>query len=548
MEDGLDWAWIDTCCIDKTSSSELSESINSMYTWYLKSTVCYVYMEDVGPQLDTDKHLDSNGWGPELQRSFRDSSWFMRGWTLQELIAPARVDFYAYDWTELGTKLSLIDVLVEITSIPESVLTSPGAIKEVCAAERMRWAARRITTREEDMAYCLFGLFGINMPLLYGEGRNAFVRLQNEILRTLDDYTILAWSWKNDKANRSCCISTHPAAFDDVQLEWSDRRKVGYSRIQFQRQPSILIVAPGGALSNHQMRDMWTPTPTNRGLQVTLFARLVSEGQPEGEITVVAWLFSNIKTKPLNKTDLVGVLLHLKPIAIGVQRRYQETDSSSVWGSACSGYPMSARRADPENLILISPREWPDLVPVNMYLQTTTAISKVITCVPKGILQQRLQKCIITLSGDIQLEESRPPVRTVAQGKHECQWREFALSCGGKSTVPAIALYFSRTCTPDSRGKSGIVVIVNIGSDGIHDTCYARERTWRTARTVATNDKRQATFDELVRSLAWTEPERQADRSVLVTKDGGICRLTLKRRAVDDTNVHLCLSISYKAR
>jgi len=84
---------IDTCCIDKKSSAELSEAINSMYKWYEKSEKCYAYLEDVSSQR-TSRFWDN----------FSESSWFKRGWTLQELIAPMKLKFFAEDWKPLGNK------------------------------------------------------------------------------------------------------------------------------------------------------------------------------------------------------------------------------------------------------------------------------------------------------------------------------------------------------------------------------------------------------------------------------------------------------------
>ncbi|KAH6893608.1 heterokaryon incompatibility protein-domain-containing protein [Thelonectria olida] len=181
-QDGLSWVWIDTCCIDKSSSAELSEAINSMYGWYHNADVCYVYLYDV-PPLDSflDKHL------------FQKARWFTRGWCLQELIAPREVEFYAQDWTELGTKWSLQEAISDITSIPAAVLLHERRLSQFPLAQRMSWASKRNTTREEDMAYCLFGIFDINMPLLYGEGRRAFIRLQQEIMKQQVDYSIFLW-------------------------------------------------------------------------------------------------------------------------------------------------------------------------------------------------------------------------------------------------------------------------------------------------------------------------------------------------------------------
>lgn len=174
--DGLDYLWVDTNCIDKSSSAELTEAINSMFSWYRNSLVCYAYLEDV----------------PE--KRFENSRWFTRGWTLQELLAPSIVNFYDDGWTMLGTKPDLATEISNITGIGKGYLVQPSSVKHASVATRMNWISRRETTREEDMAYCMLGIFDINMPLLYGEGGKAFMRLQEEIIRVSDDHTIFCWT------------------------------------------------------------------------------------------------------------------------------------------------------------------------------------------------------------------------------------------------------------------------------------------------------------------------------------------------------------------
>jgi hypothetical protein len=178
--------WIDTCCIDKTSSAELSEAINSMYRWYQKSQVCYAYLVDV-PDATTDHSR------PESL--FQQSKWFTRGWTLQELLAPTFVEFYDQNWIEIGTKSSMRALVQKITNISTLV-----DIDKACVAEKLSWASTRVTTRIEDLAYCLMGLFDINMPLLYGEGHNAFLRLQLEIWNRTNDESIFAWGMPSREA------------------------------------------------------------------------------------------------------------------------------------------------------------------------------------------------------------------------------------------------------------------------------------------------------------------------------------------------------------
>ena len=172
----------DRCCIDKTSSAELSEAINSMYLWYQEAALCYAYLPDV-PSNDPST----------LSSQLAESKWFTRGWTLQELLAPSTVYFYGEQWVELGTKASLHKTISRITGIPDRVLLMDPLAK-ISVAMRMSWASKRRTTRLEDMAYCLMGIFRVNMPTLYGEGEKAFARLQQEIIKVSEDHSIFAWS------------------------------------------------------------------------------------------------------------------------------------------------------------------------------------------------------------------------------------------------------------------------------------------------------------------------------------------------------------------
>ena len=181
---GYRWVWIDSCCIDKTSSSELSEAINSMYKWYKSSEVCYAYLKDVPGGCNV--HAKGS--------AFRKSRWHKRGWTLQELIAPDTVIFLSVDWRELGTRARLARLLQGITGIPFGILTGEDTPAECSASMRMFWASERKTTRIEDEAYCMMGLFGVSMPTNYGEGKRAFIRLQYEIMQHQEcDMTLFAF-------------------------------------------------------------------------------------------------------------------------------------------------------------------------------------------------------------------------------------------------------------------------------------------------------------------------------------------------------------------
>lgn len=180
LQSGLTHVWVDTCCIDKTSSAELSEAINSMFQWYRESAVCYTWLSDL-PASDANLSQLS------------DCRWFTRGWTLQELLAPRRLEFYDEAWTFRGTKEDLTPPLADITRISSEVLRDPEVMLQLPVAQRMSWAATRQTTRIEDMAYSLMGIFDVNMPMLYGEGHRAFQRLQEEIAKETNDLSMFAW-------------------------------------------------------------------------------------------------------------------------------------------------------------------------------------------------------------------------------------------------------------------------------------------------------------------------------------------------------------------
>ncbi|KAF2029945.1 HET-domain-containing protein, partial [Setomelanomma holmii] len=206
----LKYFWVDTCCIDKTSSTELSEAINSMFRWYREAAICFAYLDDVSPGISV------SSWSTTTVR------WLSRGWTLQELVASRNLDFFACDWTLLGTKADYSEALSAITGIHAPALVDQS-ITSFSIAQRMSWAARRVTTRPEDIAYCLLGLFGVNMPLLYGEGTiKAFTRLQEEIMKDSDDQSLFAWSrpWERPTTDPTVLfwprglLAIYPAEFD----------------------------------------------------------------------------------------------------------------------------------------------------------------------------------------------------------------------------------------------------------------------------------------------------------------------------------------------
>ncbi|KAF4984817.1 hypothetical protein FDECE_17015 [Fusarium decemcellulare] len=227
-QDDLDYLWVDTCCIDKSSSTELSEALNSMFKWYQESFKCYVFMEDVTLMKDG------------TMANFDTSRWFTRGWTLQELIAPHGLIFFDRRWKAMKSRHEIADRVESITGIGRDILLrrhidldedyhDPAHLCPACGyndglrrilrnepiSRKMKWAAKRTTTREEDAAYCLMGLFDINMPLLYGEGGKAFERLQQKILLNAPDQSILTWVDKpRSVRNTETCLAPRLSAFD----------------------------------------------------------------------------------------------------------------------------------------------------------------------------------------------------------------------------------------------------------------------------------------------------------------------------------------------
>lgn len=228
FDDGLKYIWVDTCCIDKSSSAELSEAINSMFHWYRDAEICYAFLSDYQSSLG--------------QRGLW-SRWFSRGWTLQELIAPDDLEFYDATWKFCGHRMDLSAEIARVTGIDEYVLQrhgrragrcdSSGAVSESSpnfsvrqinrlllrygVSTKMSWVARRQTTRAEDIAYCLLGIFDVNMPLLYGEGgTKAFRRLQEEIARRSQDQSLLTWESTGDRVPG--LFADNPRMFRDGHL------------------------------------------------------------------------------------------------------------------------------------------------------------------------------------------------------------------------------------------------------------------------------------------------------------------------------------------
>ncbi|KAK5411058.1 hypothetical protein LTR06_005948 [Exophiala xenobiotica] len=259
----LSYLWVDTCCIDKNSSSELTEAINSMYRWYKEAQICFAYLTDI----EIHKHEIST------------SIWFTRGWTLQELIAPKNVIFYDKNWVSLGTKDQLAVYLAQATGIALDVLVGKSSPSSCSVAQRMSWASKRKTERIEDRAYSLLGLFDVSMPMLYGEGERSFTRLQEEIIKHSDDHSIFAWDRGHNGffGGHSGLLATSPSQFTMCQ--------------NVVRSSTELVSTGGFAL-------------TNVGLSIQLLT------VPWGMETYLSILNCNIKNYPHDRLGIFLERLH----------------------------------------------------------------------------------------------------------------------------------------------------------------------------------------------------------------------------------------------
>jgi hypothetical protein len=237
LMDDISYCWVDTCCIDKSSSAELSEVINSMFRYYEEARICYVFWFDVDATL------------PGLIPQLESCRWFTRGWTLQELIAPKKRVFFDKHWRHIGSLTDDIDLPDDASfdsaddhewmdfwetsatcPIPLHLLLHKDDLDEYCIAAKMSWASRRETTRIEDMAYCLLGIFDVNIPLLYGEGPKAFIRLQEELLRQSVDHSIFVWNDLNNQSSSKYrgLLARSPAEFS-VPLDITLKKGRGYT-------------------------------------------------------------------------------------------------------------------------------------------------------------------------------------------------------------------------------------------------------------------------------------------------------------------------------
>jgi hypothetical protein len=312
------------------------------------------------------------------RRRVQESRWFRRGWTLQELIAPRRVEFYSAEWESIGTKAGLSGLLAERTKIPIEVLQG-GALSKWPASIRMSWACGRFTTRKEDEAYCLLGIFDVHMPLLYGEGARAFIRLQEEILRRSEDMSLLLWTsfglssttgWYGVLAPNTWSVSEGaPSLYDYAAMVcicapngsqvYVDR--AAYGTLQITYQMDVLQRFPPA-------------TVTSRGILATLLMRPVmieihgNTPTPEPEPIAFAWVLAM-------QSVMVGDPPSPKPYMIGLPLVFlhgsgdNSISLESVLGE--QDKPLVAARRDAGTLLLLDADYMESLVPRQVYLTAT---------------------------------------------------------------------------------------------------------------------------------------------------------------------------------
>ena len=357
MKDGYKWLWADTCCIDKRSSAELSEAINSMYRWYENSRICYAYLHDLSGSsfpiaADDEMYPNFKGW-PE---------WFSRGWTLQEMIAPRDLQFFNKDWHPIGDKETLSPILEDITGVPQHILKEGLSSKRPCVAQIMSWAADRTTTRVEDKAYSLMGLLDVNMPMLYGEGKKAFHRLQLEIVRTSNDQSIFAWSCNEINVRTGSVLADDPSFFQ------------GCNKMELMNQDEFTEFLKERIPEEELEDDRFGTFPiTNRGIQIWLFLypRVGSDSvfeallpcrshplRPPATINLALWEYNYYRYPGTSHSE--GGRLQIRHVYL----RYQDTpycdfmfdiDDSAILKEGFSSSATFPQRSIARNTVTLSP-------------------------------------------------------------------------------------------------------------------------------------------------------------------------------------------------
>ncbi|KAG2151687.1 uncharacterized protein EDB93DRAFT_270055 [Suillus bovinus] len=257
---GYRWAWSDTCCIDQNNNVELQQSVNSMFVWYHYSALTVIYLSDV-------PHSSKSG-------ALANSIWNTRGWTVQEFLAPKIVIFYQADWTPYlnnfshnhKQSLNIMDELEHSTGINARALVDfrPGT-RDV--REKLRWASNRDTTREEDIAYSLFGIFDVTLPVIYGEKRQkALGRLLQEIIAHSGDITAL--DWVGQSSNFNSCLPAEISSYKALPC-MSPSISENYMQNSVSMLPdSIVAIAESASKLYTTLENLSVPRFANARLQL----------------------------------------------------------------------------------------------------------------------------------------------------------------------------------------------------------------------------------------------------------------------------------------
>ena len=327
----LSYAWIDTICIDQNSSSDKSEAINAMYRYYQDAKICFTHLFDVDGHGITLTDFNPNKPDTDdmkaVRKEFNNARWFKRGWTLQELLAPPRLWFYDKNWNWLGSRDELCNTIADITRIEPGVLQDAQRMWACSIAKRMSWAAGRETRRQEDKAYSLLGIFGVNMPMIYGEGARAFIRLQEEIIKISDDQSLFTWSTSEDE-NNSALLARSPDAFKGcTNIIWEPLRTDEYPYSVNNRGISMQLnlvcwstdvyIAPINCI--RQPTQQQSGTQYKKSLQLGLFLKREKENDKfiriafQGKDIYEFPLGGSVKPQMNTFTDDQGTLsLHIK--------------------------------------------------------------------------------------------------------------------------------------------------------------------------------------------------------------------------------------------
>lgn len=277
---GYDHIWVDMCCIDKSSSAELSEAINSMFQWYREADICYAFLSDVATTGSIEDSATTGGDGDADLREFVAARWFTRGWTLQELIAPRSLYFFNMNCIHLGSR----DKATRAVEIATGI--SPGALlgqylPAISIQRKMQWAAAPVTLRPEDMAYCLLGIFDVNMPLLYGEGKKkAFRRLQEGIVKTSTDLSIFLWALPRNEGNDPDrtfrgLLAEDPSWFSSLGVRLEDDES------------PIALQEPSLGITNKGINVQWTIIQIPEDPAGTIYISMLSSlGETRGGIVI----------------------------------------------------------------------------------------------------------------------------------------------------------------------------------------------------------------------------------------------------------------------